>query len=152
MTILNAHSVSYRAPGGYVGPDTFTFRAVSSRDGRASAPVRVTLSVVPGTGRPKAPTLTLTGGTLKLDKRGRVTVRGTCDRACIVSLRVRVKLRSGRVISGRLVRAQAAAGGAVTLKLRRGKLPARRKIAWVRVSGKAVGADARSRAVLIRLR
>ncbi|RKQ91326.1 WD40 repeat protein [Solirubrobacter pauli] len=144
-------ALTYRSAAGYVGPDTFTFRAVS-RSGGVSAPVRVTVDVVARAPRPAAPRLTLTGGKLRLDKRGRVTVRGTCDRACIVSLRVRVKLTSGRVISGRRVRAQAAAGGAVKLKLRRGALPPRRKVAWVRVSGKAVGADGRSRAVLIKLR
>lgn len=143
--------LSYRSVPGYVGQDTFSFRAVG-RDGSHGAPVRVTVDVVAGPVKAAAPRLTLTGRKLKLDKRGRVTVRGTCDRACIVSLRVRVKLTSGRVISGRRVRAQASAGGAVKLKLRRGALPPRRKVAWVRVSGRAVGADGRSRAVLIKLR
>ncbi|MDA0181450.1 hypothetical protein OJ997_14190 [Solirubrobacter phytolaccae] len=144
-------AVSYRSAAGYVGPDTFTFRAVS-REGRVSAPIRVTVAVVAAMPRPAAPKLTLAAGTLKLDRRGRVTVRGTCDRACTVSLRVRVKLGSGRVISGRLVRAQAAAGGAVTLRLKRGTLPPRRTVAWARVSGKAVGADGRTRGVRIKLR
>jgi hypothetical protein len=69
-----------------------------------------------------------------------------------VRLRVRVKLTSGRIVNGRLVQARASAGGQVKLALQRGKLPPRRKVAWMRVSGTAVGADGRERAVKLTLR
>lgn len=127
-------------------------RSATPVAGRPGQECRPASSCPGGAPRSAAPRLTLKGGRLKLDKRGRVTVRGTCDRACTVTLRVRVKLTSGRVIVGRAVRAQAAAGGAVKLRLRRGALPPRRKVAWARVSGKVVGADGRSRAVRIKLR
>ena len=120
--------------------------------GRTSEVMRVDLNVIPPRLKPGAPKLTLAAGVLKLDKRGRVTVRGTCDRECVVRLRVRVKLTSGRIVNGRLVRARASAGGQVKLVLQRGKLPPRRKVAWARVSGAAVGADGRERAVKLTLR
>ena len=150
-TVTTAPAVAYQSVAGYVGPDSFSFRAVSA-SGRTSDVIRVDLNVIAPRVKPAAPKLTLAPGTLKLDKRGRVTVRGTCDRECVVRLRVRVKLTSGRIVNGRLVRARASAGGQVKLALQRGKLPPRRKVAWMRVSGMAVAADGRERAVKLTLR
>ena len=150
-TVTTGPFLSYQSAAGYVGPDSFTYRALGA-EGRTSEVVRVDLNVIPPWVKPGAPKLTLAAGVLKLDKRGRVTVRGTCDRECVVRLRVRVKLTSGRIVNGRLVRARASAGGQVKLVLQRGKLPPRRKVAWARVSGAAVGADGRERAVKLTLR
>jgi hypothetical protein len=143
--------VVYTPARDYAGPDTFAYRWIG-RDGGSSDTMRVTLNVIAAPPRPAAPRFILVPGRLRLDRRGRVTVAGTCDRACTLTLRVRIKLHTGRVIEGRTVRANAGAGGAVKLRLRRGKLPARRKVAWARVSGQATGADGRTRAVLLKLR
>lgn len=140
----------YQSHAGYVGPDAFTY--TSTRRGRVSEPIRAELNVVAPRVKTAAPKFTVAPGRLRLDRHGRVTLRGTCDRECTVKVRVRVKLTSGRVVNGRLVGGHASAGGQVKLVLKRGKLPPRRKVAWARISGTAVGADGRERAVRLTLR
>jgi hypothetical protein len=134
---------SYRPAPGYVGPDAFTVRGVAD-DGRTSPPVRINVDVVPGYVRPAAPKLTVSG-VPALDRRGRVVLRGICDRACTVSARVRVRLHTGRVIDGRTVSAQAAESRTVTLALKRAKLPRHRRVVRVSIRGEITGADGRAR-------
>ena len=81
----------------------------------------------------------------RLDRRGRATLRATCDRSCVVKLRLRLKLDTGRTVDGRAATASAPAGGAVRLRLSRGKVPPKRRIASARIVGKVRGPDGRER-------
>jgi hypothetical protein len=132
----------YLPAPGFAGQDTVGYRAFSAT-GAVSPVARVVITVVP---RAVAPTLVV-GAVPRLDRHGRTTVHGTCDRACVVWLHVRVSLRGGRVVNGRAVRASAPAGGAVRLRLRRGRLPAHARVVRVRILGRVRGSDGRERAV-----
>ena len=134
----------YRPAATFTGEDSFTYRATDVR-GNASAVSRVVITVVPKPLKPAAPKLAVRGAP-RLDRRGRVALRGTCDRACVVKLRVRIKLNTGRVVDGRSITASAPAGGHVSVRLKRGKVPARRRIVSVRVIGRLRGPDGRARA------
>ncbi len=115
------------------GQDSFTYR-VRGSGGRVS---NVATMVVNVTGAPK-----LTAqGTPRLDRRGRVLLRATCDVACTATLRVSAKLHTGRVVLGRAVTGSAAAGGTLSLRLTRGKVPARRRVISARIIGTVKGAD-----------
>jgi hypothetical protein len=137
----------YTPAPGFAGQDSVGYRAFSA-EGAVSAVARIVITVVP---KPAAPTLAVTA-VPRLDRHGRATVQGTCDRACVVWLHVRVSLRGGRVVNGRSVNASAPAGGAVTLRLRRGRLPAHARIVRVRILGRVRGTDGRERVVLLALR
>jgi hypothetical protein len=126
----------YRSTAGYVGPDVFTVRAASG--GLTSNDITVTVNVTPTLAALAAPKLTVLGKP-KLDKRGRVLLRATCNNACDVALRVSIRLNTGRVLEGRVVKASAAAGGIVRLPLRRAKLPRHRRIAAARIAGTLTG-------------
>jgi hypothetical protein len=84
-------------------------------------------------------------GRPRLDPTGHVVLRGTCDRACTVTLRVRLTLNTGRTVEGRAVSASAPAGGALKLRLARGRIPARRRVVKARVIGRLAGADGLTR-------
>jgi hypothetical protein len=137
----------YTPAPGYTGQDTVGYRAFSA-EGAASPVARVVITVLP---RFAAPTLAV-GAVPRLDRHGRTTVRGTCDRACAVWLHVRVSLRGGRVVNGRSVEASAPSGGAVTLRLQRGRLPRRARIVRVRILGRVRGSDGLQRVVRLALR
>ena len=87
-----------------------------------------------------------------MDRRGRTLLRGTCDRSCVVKLRVRVKLDSGRTVNGKFVTALAQPGGAIRLRLTRGKVPVKRRIASARIAGTLRGPDGRTRAFKVSVR
>jgi hypothetical protein len=137
----------YTPAPGFAGQDSVGYRAYSDT-GAVSPVARVVITVVP---KAVAPTLVV-ASVPRLDRHGRATVRGTCDRACVVWLHVRVSLRGGRVVNGRSVEASAPAGGAVTLRPRRGRLPAHARIARVRILGRVRGTDGRERVVRLALR
>jgi hypothetical protein len=154
-TVAHAGSgrLTYQARSGFAGQDTFTYRAIDSR-GLTSATGRVNVTVTaprPRPVRPAAPKLTVLG-TPRLDRRGRALLQARCDRACTVKLRLRVTLHTGRMVSGRAVTANAPAGGTVSLRLKRGKVPARRRIRRVSVVGFVRGADGRERNFSLALR
>jgi hypothetical protein len=138
----------YTPAPGFTGQDSVAYRAFSAT-GAASSVARVVITVLL---KPAAPTLTVTNAP-RLDRHGRTILSGTCDRACVVWLHVRVSLHGGRVVNGHSVRASApAGGGAVTLRLRRGRLPAHARVARVRIVGRLRGPDRRDRPFSLALR
>jgi hypothetical protein len=126
------HQLVYRSVAGYTGPDTFTARAASF--GEPSNDITVTVNVGPTLAALAAPRLNVIGRP-KLDKHGRVVLRAMCTNACDIALRVIVRLNTQRVLKGRIVRASAAAGGIVRVRLQRAKLPRHRRIVGARISG-----------------
>jgi WD40 repeat protein len=136
--------ISFRPVSTFAGTEVIRFRARHGRD--VSEVATVTVTVAP---KPAAPTLTA----LKVPRlASSVRLRATCDRACTVSLRVSVRLNTGRVVKGKLVRRSAPAGGTMTLRLARGKLPPRRRVAKARIVGTVKGPDGLSRAFSLTLK
>jgi Tol biopolymer transport system component len=137
-SIINASSspLVYRAAAGYVGPDVFTVRAA---DGSLpSNDITVTVNVTPTFAALAAPKLNVLGQP-KLDRRGRVVLRAVCTNACDVALRVIVRLNTQRVLKGGVVKASAASGGIVRLRLQRARLPRHRRIVAARIAGTLTG-------------
>jgi hypothetical protein len=130
------HQLVYRSVAGYTGPDTFMARAASF--GEPSNDITVTVNVGPTLASLAAPKLNVTGQP-KLDRHGRVVLRGTCTNACTAALRVSIRLNTGRVLKGRVVKASAPAGGTVRIRLQRAKLPRHRRIVAARISGTLTG-------------
>jgi hypothetical protein len=128
--------LSFRAPTTFAGTKLIHFRA-SRTNGETSEIATLTVTVTP---KPAAPKLSVIGQP-ELDKRGRVLLRGICDRACSVSLRVIIRLNSQRVLRGRVMKASAPAGGTLRLRLQRAKLPRHRRIAAARIAGTLKGPD-----------
>ncbi len=146
---IGLRSFRYVPAAGYQGDDSFTYQAFSPR-GTASAVARVTIHMGPKPPAPAAPRLALTGKPPRLGKR--VVLRGTCDRACSVTLRLRVTLKGGRNLDGRAVKASAPAGGTLQLTLKRAAIPAHKRILRARVIGVLQGADGRTRIFTLTLR
>jgi Tol biopolymer transport system component len=145
-TSASFHGIAYEASATFSGEDSFTYRAVDLA-GDASAVARVVVTVTPKPPRPPKPAAPsfAVQGTPRLDRRGRTLLRGTCDRACTVKLRLRLKLHTGRTVDGRAVTASAVAGGRIAIRLTRAKLPARRRVVAARVIGTLTGTDGRTR-------
>src|SRR5262249_17981207 len=120
--------VSYHANSNYAGPDSFTVRVWGSNLGLFTV-VTVNVTITP---KPAAPTLTVVGKP-KLDHKGRVVLTLQCDRVCVPSLRVSVKLNTGRVVLGKVVKNHTIPGRALKLTLRRGAIPKHRKLKTARV-------------------
>jgi hypothetical protein len=129
---IEGQRMLYRAAAGYVGADTFSVRAASGS--MTSNDITVTVNVTPTLAALAAPKLTVLGKP-KLDKHGRVVLRGTCTNVCDVALRVIVRLNTQRVLKGRIVKASAMPGATVRLRLQRAKLPKHRRIVSARISG-----------------
>jgi hypothetical protein len=146
-TVIGLNSLRYIPALGFVGTDTFTFAAGRGRV--RSTVSRVDVTVQPRPPKPAAPKLTVIGRP-RLDRRGRVVVRAICDRACLVKLRVRVRLKHGHNLDGRAVRASAPANGTVVLRMRRAAT--KRRILGARVLGRITGADGRTRLFSLTLR
>jgi len=127
--------ISFRAPTTFVGTKVIHFRA--RRGTETSEIATLTVTVTPP---PAAPKLNVIGQP-QLDRRGRVVLRATCDRACSVSLRVIIRLNSQRVLRGRIVKASAPAGKTLRLRLQRARLPRHRRIAAARIAGTLTGSD-----------
>jgi hypothetical protein len=143
---IEGQRMLYRAAAGYVGADTFGVRAASGS--MTSNDITVTVNVTPTLAALAAPKLTVLGKP-KLDKHGRVVLRGTCTNVCDVALRVIVRLNTQRVLKGRIVKASAMPGATVQLHLQRAKLPKHRRIVSARISG-TLSARAVSGALLTR--
>ena len=75
-----ARAVVYTPAAGYSGSDSFTFTATA--DGRTSAPATVTITVpappAPPPAADKSVTLTIKGGTIKLNDKNKAKVQLTC--------------------------------------------------------------------------
>ncbi len=93
VAVAAVRGLAYTPAPGFSGEDTFTYRAIDHL-GAASATARVVVTVNPTPPKPAAPKLAV-NGTPRLDRRGRTLVQGTCDRACSVTLRLRLKLHTG---------------------------------------------------------
>jgi hypothetical protein len=74
-----------------------------------------------------------------MERHGRTRLRGRCNYACTVAIRVRTRLTTGRVIRGPLVKRTAPAGGTLDIRLKRGKLPPRRRAARSAIAGTVKG-------------
>jgi len=124
--------VTYWSAANYTGPDSFTVK-VSGRGYVSTVTVNVT--VTPTRETLAAPKLNVIGQP-RLDRRGRVTLRATCTKACSLALRVIIRLNTKRVLKGRIVRAS---GTTFKLRLQRAKLPRHRRIVAARISGTITG-------------
>jgi hypothetical protein len=123
--------------------------------------VRLTIFVVPrpapvSTVRPPAPAPRgapfLTARAVpRLDRRRRTRVRLACDQDCSLAVRLTARLRSGKKLTGPLVRRSIAARGELALRLR---LPARPrgsvKTAWI--TGRVRNAAGQARSVRLPVR
>jgi hypothetical protein len=96
--------------------------------------------------RPATPAPTATAAPLfslkgvpRMDRQGRTRLRARCNDACAVAVRVRTRLTTGRVIRGPLTKRSVPAGGTLNVRLARGKLPPRRRVARSTIVGTVTG-------------
>ena len=140
-SVVNSRIVTYRAADGYTGADSFTVKVTGSNFAET---VTVNVTVTPTLQALAAPKLNVSGQP-RLDRRGRVTLRGTCTNTCLAELRVIVRLNTGRVLKGRVVKALSLAGQTLKLHLRRAKLPRHRRIVSARIAGTLTGINGQKR-------
>jgi len=84
--------------------------------------------------------------------RARAAPRALRSRCARLSLRLRSRLHTGKVVQGRIVKHVSAAGAPFSLRLARGTIPARRRVVGVRIAGTLTGADGLKRNFTLTLR
>jgi dipeptidyl aminopeptidase/acylaminoacyl peptidase len=115
----------------------------STGDAKVRWPTPPPCSLAPGPVPPKppipAPPLFALRNAPRIDSHGRTRLRAQCTAACSVAVRVHTRLTTGRTIRGRLVRRSLRAGQTLDVRLARGALPPRRRVARTAIVGTVTG-------------
>ena len=122
-------------------------RTCSTADVKVRWPTPPPCSITPGPVTAKRPTpvpapappLFTLRDTPRMDGKGRTRLRASCTSACSVAVRVHTRLTSGRTIRGRLVKRSLRAGETLNVRLTRGTLPPRRRVARTAIVGTVTG-------------